>query len=114
MARARPREALHSDFATIAFCAWQGGTGPALWALFLGSIASAYFFLPLEHTFLLMPRARFQLVVFVLECTTITLLSETLRRAQKRAVRSERHLSTTLDSIGDAIIVTTRRAKSYA
>ncbi len=95
----------------VALIAWYGGLGPALVAAALGAVAGGYFFItaPLD----VMKFAPYLVLSFV-----ISLISEAMRRTRARAeenalafAKSRNLLSTTLASIGDAVITTDEKGR---
>jgi PAS domain S-box-containing protein len=101
-------------FFAVLLTSWYGGFGPALAAVILGALSSAYFLIP--------PRGAFaiegwdQQAGMVLYLTTslgIALLGGAMRVAQQRAERAKEaerrqreQLHITLKSIGDAVLTT--------
>src|ERR1044071_5289584 len=95
----------------VALMAWYSGLGPALVAAALGAVAGGYFFIsyPLEVM---------KFLPFLVLSVVISLISETMRRTRARAEANalafaERRnlLSTTLASIGDAVITTDEKGR---
>jgi PAS domain S-box-containing protein len=101
-------------FFAVTFCAWYGGFGPALLAVLLGAITSDYFLLPPRGSFGLHGRdQQVGMGLYVAVGAGIALLGGEMRRAEDRAransaaERGQRdRLRVTLESIGDAVIVT--------
>jgi len=95
----------------VALMAWYSGLGPALVAAALGAVAAGYFFIsyPLEVM---------KFLPFLVLSVVISLISETMRRTRARAeanalafAESRNLLSTTLASIGDAVITTDEKGR---
>ena len=93
-------------FAAVTLSAWYGGYGPGLLATALSALASAYFFLPPEYSLSIGLTGGLQLAVFLTVALFINLLAAARTRAEDEVRESERLLSTTLKSIGDAVIAT--------
>jgi PAS domain S-box-containing protein len=73
-------------FLAVVFTAWLCRLGPALAATALGALAADYFFLPPFYSFgLATPDDVRALILFILNCTAITLLFEEMHRARHRA-----------------------------
>jgi PAS domain S-box-containing protein len=101
-------------FFAVLLTAWYGGFGPALAAVVLSAVSSAYFLLP--------PRGGFPvhgweqqagMVVYLAVSFGIALLGGAMRAAGKRAERAREaeraqreRLEVTLQSIGDAVLTT--------
>ena len=95
----------------VALIAWYAGLGPALVAAAVGAFAGGYFFIspPLEVM---------KFAPFLVLSVVISLISETMRRTRARAeasalafAESRNLLSTTLASIGDAVITTDEKGR---
>jgi PAS domain S-box-containing protein len=107
---------LPTFFAAVAFSAWYGGLGPALFAAFVGYVAADYFVIPPRHAVTIVhwdAAALNTFAAFLVVTATILVLSEVLtkatRRAQDVARRADEQrelLNVTLASIGDAVIAT--------
>ena len=100
-------------FVAMVFTAWYGGLGPALLALVLGTAAETFFLPPRGALTTDAAAGWFTLLLFFLFGAVLALLSASLRGAQLRAeanavevARQREWLRTTLDSIGDGVIVT--------
>ena len=101
-------------FFAVLLTAWYGGFGPALAAVVLGAVSSAYF--------LIHPRGSFAvqgwdqqvgMVLYLATSLGIALLGGAMRAAAKRADRAREaeraqreQLQVTLQSIGDAVLTT--------
>jgi PAS domain S-box-containing protein len=101
-------------FLAVMFTAWYGGLGPSLLALALGMATAAYFFIAeLDPTALGGTENLLGLTLYAAVGFGLALLGESSHRATRRArqnalaiARSQELLSATLNSIGDAVIVT--------
>jgi PAS domain S-box-containing protein len=101
-----PRMPFAFFFAAVMLSAWHGGYGPGLLATILGGILSAYFFVPPQYSFAIGLEGSIQLGVFLMVALFINALAAARMRAEAAVRTNERWLSTTLTSIGDAVIVT--------
>jgi len=98
----------------VVFVAWSAGSGPAAVAVVLSSLAADYFVLPPRGSLLVQGRdEQIALAVFFALGLAIALLSASLEAARDRARRAEhaerargQEFAITLQSIGDAVIVT--------
>ncbi|MBD0325097.1 MAG: PAS domain S-box protein [Pyrinomonadaceae bacterium] len=101
-------------FLAVIVTAWACGLWPALVTVVLSAITAAYFFIPPMFSLALTQVEHLLgLVVFLIAGTSIALLSEAMHRARARAEsvaqalrESREQFSTTLKSIGDAVIAT--------
>src|SRR5918912_744875 len=93
-------------FAAVMLSAWYGGLGPALLSTALSAVASAYFFLPPGYSLELGLTQIIQLGLFLVVALFISSLTAARARAEEAVRENERWLSTTLSSIGDAVIAT--------
>jgi PAS domain S-box-containing protein len=93
-------------FAAVMLSAWYGGYGPGLLATVLSALTSAYFFVPPEYSFAIGLNGGLQLGVFVMVALFIDLLAAARTRAENEVLKNEQWLTTTLRSIGDAVIAT--------
>ncbi len=82
------------------------GRGAGLAATALSALASAYFVIPPFYSLAIGFEGVLMLASFVFVALVISSLTERLRRARATARQSNLHLSTTLMSIGDAVIAT--------
>ncbi len=94
-------------FAAVMLSAWYGGLGPALLTIILAAAWSNYFLLPPLYSLqMAAPADMLRLGLFVL----VAFLISSLQTRQQRAAAAERvqrkYWQTTLESIGDAVIVT--------
>ncbi|HEX8652237.1 MAG TPA: PAS domain S-box protein [Pyrinomonadaceae bacterium] len=96
-------------FAAVMLSAWYGGAGPGLLATALSLILSAYFFVPPQYSLNIGLYGAVQLGVFLMVALFINLLTAARMRAQENLHKSEQWLTTTLRSIGDAVIATDAR-----
>jgi PAS domain S-box-containing protein len=107
-------------FPAVAIAAWYGGLGPGLLALILGGIMADWFYIGPRHELIHEAFNVTSLAAYSLSCGFIVAAIETMHRTQRRlfAEAQERQkaetrlteekqvLSTTLTSIGDAVIAT--------
>src|SRR5205807_6935580 len=101
-------------FFAVLLTAWYGGFGPALAAVVLGAVSSAYFLLPPRRSFAVQGSdQQVGMVLYLCMSLGIALLGGAMRAAQRRAERvreAERgqreQLQVTLRSIGDAVLTT--------
>jgi PAS domain S-box-containing protein len=90
----------------VLFASWSGGVGPGLVATVLAALAADYFFLDPDRQFHRpTPDQALRLVQFVLEGVFIAVLSGLRKRSAEQAHRLAEELRVTLQSIGDAVIV---------
>ena len=75
-------------FGAIMVSAWYGGLGPGLLATGLSALATDYFFLSPQGSFLLFGTEIVDLSVLVLEGVLVSVLTSSLRSARHRAERS--------------------------
>jgi PAS domain S-box-containing protein len=88
-------------FLAVVFTAWLCRLWPALAATAMGAVAADYFFLPPFHSFTLAtPDDVRAVILFLLNCTAITLLFEEMHRARHRA----EVLASIVNSSEDAIV----------
>ena len=91
-------------FPAVAMAAWYGGFGPGLFAIALATFASSWsFFEPLNSFGLDDP---VPLVAFVIAALFIVSAVEAMHGARRELARARDVLSTTLQSIGDGVVVT--------
>ncbi|MDQ3804403.1 MAG: PAS domain S-box protein, partial [Acidobacteriota bacterium] len=95
-------------FPAVLVTALRAGWGPAALAIALSALAGNYLFLTPFHALSLNFEGASQTTLFVLVAATVVYLSDRSRRAEVAALLSEESLSTTLKSIGDAVIATDR------
>jgi len=101
-------------FPAIVVCAWFGGLGPGLLCTAFGSGLAWYVFIPPQYSFKASdPTAPWQLIIFFIAGTLISILAESLHRARRRIEegltreREQRErIQVMLASIGDAVIAT--------
>ncbi len=101
-------------FLAVIITAWACGLRPALLSVGLSAIAAAYLFLPPNYSLALTQAEHLlSLFIFLIVGSAIAVLSEAMHRARARAEsvaqalnESREQLSTTLESIGDAVIAT--------
>ncbi len=93
-------------FGAVILSARYGGRGPGLFSVVLSVLTAKYFFIPPFGKLAFNYESVLQSVIFVLVAFVIVSLTEQSRRAEAQARASEESLSTTLRSIGDAVIAT--------
>lgn len=100
-------------FFAVVFSAWFGGFGPALLASVIGVLTSAVWLLEPRGALYVDPQSQFGLALYAAVSIGIAILGGGMQRARTRAERSavESHaqgeqLRVTLESIGDAVVVT--------
>ncbi len=100
-------------FFAVVFSAWFGGFGPALLASLLGVLTSAVWLLEPYGALSVDPQSQFGLLLYAAVSVGIAILGGGMQRARIRAEESavESHaqgeqLRVTLESIGDAVVVT--------
>ncbi len=101
-------------FLAVMVTAWYGGLRPALLAVLLGAVAANYYLIrPINSLAIADTAAVLAEVIFVFVGSAIAFLSEAMHRARLRAEetahahrKSLEWFSTTLNSIGDAVITT--------
>jgi signal transduction histidine kinase len=78
------------SLAAVMVSGWYGGLGPGLFATLLATAIGDYFFMePLYQFGQFNPAQRIRLVIFIVEATVVSVLSETLRTARRRAEENE-------------------------
>jgi PAS domain S-box-containing protein len=97
-------------FAAVTLSAWYGGLGPAVLTIILSAVWSNYFMLPPLHSLKIgAPADLLRLSLFL----AVAFFISALQARQQRATAAERvqreYWQTTLESIGDAVIVTDAR-----
>jgi PAS domain S-box-containing protein len=93
-------------FAGIILVSVYYGFGEALLAIALSVLVGAYLFLPPVHTLRVGADGALRLTTFTFLTLLINFLTYRIKRAERSARVSEQQLSTTLMSIGDAVIST--------
>jgi PAS domain S-box-containing protein len=94
-------------FAAIMISAYYGGLGPGLLATLLSSLTTAYFFIPPFYSFGAFSWTDLiRFMLFIIVAIMISTLNERRKQAEEEVRRSEEWFSTTLGSIGDAVIAT--------
>jgi PAS domain S-box-containing protein len=93
-------------FASIILVSVYYGFGAALLAIALSVLVGAYLFLPPLHTLRVGTDGALRLTTFTFLTLLINFLTYRIKRAEQAARASEQQLSTTLMSIGDAVIST--------
>ena len=93
-------------FAGIILISVYIGFGEALLAIALSVLIGAYLFLSPPYTFRMGADGALRLSTFVFLTLLINFLAHKIKRAEMSARLSEQQLSTTLMSIGDAVIAT--------
>lgn len=94
--------------AAVMVSAWHGGLGPGLVAAGLSAFASLYALLPPRFELLLSIEISVRLAAFLGTAVLISALTEARRRSERAAYDAQERYAVTLDSIGDAVIVTDR------
>jgi PAS domain S-box-containing protein len=101
-------------FFAVTLSAWYGGFGPALLAVSLGAFSSAYFLIPPRGSFAIQGLdQQIGMALYLSVSVGIALFGGSMRLAQRRAEvnaqaehAQREQLRVTLESIGDAVIVT--------
>lgn len=93
-------------FIAIMVSTLYGGRGAGLLATALSAIATAYFILPPVLSVAIGIEEAFMLAVFIFVALVISSLTERSRLAETSARATQEQLSTTLMSVGDAVIAT--------
>jgi PAS domain S-box-containing protein len=94
-------------FPAVAAAAWYGGFRPGVTVVILTAIASEFLLLEPAYSFVIaQPADLVGLLLFVVMGLMISTLGERAIRAAGRASFREAELQTTLNSIGDGVIVT--------
>jgi PAS domain S-box-containing protein len=89
----------------IILSAYLGGVGPGLLATLLSAAAAQYFLMEPRYSFAIHDiHDLYAMGLFLLTGAFLSVFGETLLRAQRRIVASERRSSAVLASIGDAVI----------
>lgn len=97
--------------AAVMLSAWHGGLGPGLVAAGLSAFASLYVLLPPRFELLLSIEISVRLAAFLGAAVLISALTEARRRSERAAYDAQERYAVTLDSIGDAVIVTDREGR---
>jgi PAS domain S-box-containing protein len=95
-------------FAAVMFSSWFGGLGPGLLVSILAALLSVYFLLPPHYSLRLTNDTALPVTLFLASSAFISMLSEARRRSEARAYTAQERYAVTLNSIGDAVIVTDR------
>jgi PAS domain S-box-containing protein len=103
----------------VALVAWYAGLRPALVASVLGMFAARAFILLPQDSYLVLDRTDvIRFAPYLILCIVISLICEVMRRTRARAeenalafAESRNLLSTTLASIGDAVITTDEKGR---
>jgi PAS domain S-box-containing protein len=98
-------------FAAVMVATLYGGRTPGFLAIALSALLSSYFFLSPQYPFKIGLEGLVQLGLFFFVAILISSLTSRLRGAERAARLSEAGLSTTLRSIGDAVISTDARGR---
>jgi signal transduction histidine kinase len=78
------------SLAAVMVSGWYGGLGPGLFATLLATAIGDYFFMePLYHFGSYNGAQKIRLIIFIIEATVVSVLSETLRTARRRAEENE-------------------------
>lgn len=97
--------------AAVMVSAWYGGLGPGLLAAGLSALASLYLLIPPLFAPALSPDTIVRIAVFLAAALLISGLSEARRRSEAAAQAERERYAVTLNSIGDAVIVTDRAGR---
>jgi two-component system, cell cycle sensor histidine kinase and response regulator CckA len=99
-------------FPAVVFSAWIGGLGPGILTIVLGATVAASLFMAPSSAFALShPAELWSLGTFIVAGLGIAAMGEAQRKAQDRAQTSQKLLSTTIRSIGDAVIATDKEGR---
>lgn len=101
-------------FPAVVLSSWAGGLRTGIMSVFLGALAAAVFFIPRFYSLSpAHPADVVSLVIFIFAGLSIAVIGEAQQNARSRAEQSahdalykQETLSTTMHSIGDAVIVT--------
>ncbi|HEX8472698.1 MAG TPA: PAS domain S-box protein [Pyrinomonadaceae bacterium] len=93
-------------FGVVMYATWYGGRAPGLFSIILSALVAAYFFIVPVHSLRIGFEGWLQVGVFLLVASLISYLTEKSKRAESAAQSNRERLSTTLRSIGDAVITT--------
>src|SRR6266545_1929992 len=84
---------IHVPFATfflaVMVSAWRDGLGPGLFSALLSTGVAIYLFIPPFHAFKVDPAFMIPLMVFVIEATVITMMSDWWRRREAEVRREQ-------------------------
>jgi PAS domain S-box-containing protein len=97
--------------AAVMVSAWYAGTGPGLLAAGLAALATFYVFLPPYFIFPLTLDAAVRVATFLAAALLISTLNAARRHSELEAHAERERYAVTLDSIGDAVIVTDRAGR---
>jgi PAS domain S-box-containing protein len=97
--------------AAVMVSAWYGGLGPGLLAAGLSAVASLNALLPSNLSLSLSIETGVRIAVFLGTAVLISALSAARRRSEAAAYDAQERYAITLDSIGDAVIVTDREGR---
>lgn len=76
----------------IAITVWYAGTGPAILAVALSSVADTYFFIPPAYSFYITPEEIPHFVIFLLFASLLTWFSAVRRRIERALLKSRDEL----------------------
>ncbi len=93
-------------FGAVMFSGWLGGWGPGMLSTLLSALLAHYVFVPPFYAFSLSLRDLGSTALFLFAGVFLTFLNTSMRRGQQREFEQQEWLSTTLRSIGDAVIAT--------
>jgi len=92
-------------FPAVIFAAWFGGLGPGLLATTLSALLSVYFFIAPINSFKIDdPTDAANLWRFIIGSVLVTLLTDALYKARRRAEEQRQLAEVILSSIGDAVL----------
>jgi PAS domain S-box-containing protein len=97
--------------AAVMVSAWYGGLGPGLLAAGLSAVASLNALLPSDLSLSLSIETGVRIAAFLVAAVLISGLSAARRRSEAAAYDAQERYAITLDSIGDAVIVTDREGR---
>jgi len=99
-------------FPAVVVAAWYGGLVPGLVAVLLASLSANWFFIEPVHTFAIGSEYdTAATLAFLLASILIVVAMELLHRQRAKLAETNEHLSTTLASIGDGVLITDERGR---
>jgi signal transduction histidine kinase len=84
----------------IAITVWYAGTGPAILAVVLSSVADTYFFIPPIYSFYITPEEIPHFVIFLLFASLLTWFSAVRRRTERALLKSRDELRKLNEELG--------------